>query len=488
MNSLPIQRATIEQIVEYRDRALDLALDAHDLRMQAKQKEAESGAFLDLACYRLSEEEKETGWTPATPLTAEELDEARANFRVTEARRLDKGIWEHLVEATKLERLMDRTARDELRAQLSSGEDWPEVTVENVYATIEGFEAQSFEIFQRGIATVFSTLDRRFRSHDGFKIGNRIVLNGAISEGHWNYHRRQDENLRDVERTFYILDGRPHPERNAGIIADIDGAKGGMFDMRQFEVENDYFRVRGFKNGNLHLWFTRKDLVKKINRLLADYYGEVIGDSPDVADPDEMGPGYHVAPAKNFGFFETNEKTAEALFRRGGFDHDNALAGRTVLEPSAGRGALADMARARGASVTCVELQGEHCAVLRHKGHQVVQADFLKLGPADLPIFDVVIMNPPFDRGRDCDHITHALQFVKPGGVLLAIASARIEFADDPRHRAFRKLVDRMEPLDRWDRRTWSDLPAGSFAHAGTNVNTCTLAIRRPSVEARAAA
>ena len=486
--SLPILRASIEQIVEYRDRALSLAVEAHDIRMQAEQKEAESGAFLTLACYRLTEEEKATGWTPPSPMTEEELDAAREDFRKGKARHLDKGIWQHLVEATKLERLMDRTARAELREQLADVDGWPEVTVENVYATIEGFEARSYEIFQRGIANVFSSLDRRFRSHDGFKIGNRIVLNNALVDGHWCYHKRQDEALRDVERTFYTLDGREHPERAAGVIPDIDAVKGGMFDRRQFEIENDYFRVRGFKNGNLHLWFTRKDLVRKINRILADYYGETIGESPDVADPDEMGPGYHVTPAKDFGFFETDEKTALRLLQIAGRDGLDAFQGCSVLEPSAGRGALADIARQRGGAVTCVEIQGENCAVLRHKGHRTIQADFLKLGRADLPMFDVILMNPPFDRGRDCDHITHAVQFLKPGGLLIAITSARIEYADDRRHRAFHKMLERMVNPNRWSGEKWSDLPPGSFAHAGTNVNTRALVFFKPAEEARAAA
>src|SRR3546814_16951918 len=87
-------------------------------------------------------------------------------------------------------------------------------------------------------------------------------------------------------------------------------------------------------------------------------------------------------------------------------------------------------------------------------------------------------MNPPFDRGRDCDHVRHAFGFLKPGGILVAVMSARAEFRDDKRHRAFHRIVEQCRPAYGWMK--WHDLPAGSFAHAGTNINTVIMAIRKP--------
>ncbi len=75
--------------------------------------------------------------------------------------------------------------------------------------------------------------------------------------------------------------------------------------------------------------------------------------------------------------------------------------------------------------------------------------------PAGLGLFDLVIMNPPFDGQRDIDPVTHAVRFLKPGGTLLAMRLAP----------EFRRLMERM-------RGRFIDLPAGSFAEAGTMVNT----------------
>src|SRR3546814_16691239 len=69
-----------------------------------------------------------------------------------------------------------------------------------------------------------------------------------------------------------------------------------------------------------------------------------------------------------------------------------------------------------GADVTCVELQPGFAHELRviHGFADAIEGDFLALDPAHYAPFDAVIMNPPFDRGRDCDHVRHALAFLKP--------------------------------------------------------------------------
>ena len=86
------------------------------------------------------------------------------------------------------------------------------------------------------------------------------------------------------------------------------------------------------------------------------------------------------------------------------------------------------------------------------------------------PIYDVVIMNPPFDRERDIDHVMHALKFLKPAGCLVAIMSAGTEFRETRKAAAFRELMGKM-------RARWRDLPEGSFASVGTNVNTVVLKV-----------
>lgn len=98
--------------------------------------------------------------------------------------------------------------------------------------------------------------------------------------------------------------------------------------------------------------------------------------------------------------------------------------GHECLEPSAGIGHIADLLpRDR---TTCVEISPLHCGVLRAKGHEVHEGDFLKYA-ANGPEFDRIVMNPPYSEGRWLAHVTTAAKLLPEGGRLVAIvpASAR---------------------------------------------------------------
>lgn len=90
----------------------------------------------------------------------------------------------------------------------------------------------------------------------------------------------------------------------------------------------------------------------------------------------------------------------------------------SCLEPSAGMGGLADfMPKDR---TLCVELSPLHCEVLKSKGYEVTQADFLSWNQTALQ-FPRVVMNPPFSDGRWLAHVERAAKMVEPGGRLVAI-------------------------------------------------------------------
>ena len=136
-----------------------------------------------------------------------------------------------------------------------------------------------------------------------------------------------------------------------------------------------------------------------------------------------------------------------------------------MLEPSAGAGNLARPLVEKGAIVDCVEIQAHLAQQLEASGlyRSVTRGDFIGLPPR--PVYDRVIMNPPFNLERDIDHVMHALNFLKPEGLLVAIMSAGTEWRETKKARAFR---DRMTAMGA----SWHDLPAGSFSEVGTNVNT----------------
>jgi predicted RNA methylase len=495
-------RSTIEEIVGYRNKALELYAEAFAAikRADAKIKAAHGMAARAAPghnSYNHSSAREIEAFTKAV-----QLPERDTYLRV--ARRLtDLNTWAWIVERTDLERLMDKEAKDTLRrqmqyvpdrvdrrGQLITGDEvemgMPDITVENVYATLQQFQADADMIFRRGVANAFSKLDRRFRSHDGFKIGGRIILDRLMSDsGRFSYDSYKRDTLLDVERAFSIVDGQNVKAAYAGIVGQIEANRSGCWHPREDLIESTYFRVRIYKNGNGHLWMKRPDVVEKINKVLAEWYGEVIGDG-DTAEPDIFAE-VKTTPAKRFGFFPTPGPAADTLMEKVPLYREKDAAPFRILEPSAGTGNLARLCAIAGRpeyrdepaydyghKVDVVEIQPTMADALRDEGiyNKVVCADFLQLKPDPRQLYDIVVMNPPFDRERDIDHVMHALKFLKPDGFLTAIMSAGTEFRETRKAIAFRAAIEKLHGR-------WEDLPAGSFAEVGTNVNTRILRLRK---------
>ena len=134
-----------------------------------------------------------------------------------------------------------------------------------------------------------------------------------------------------------------------------------------------------------------------------------------------------------------------------------------ILEPSAGLGAIL-RAIGPGPDKVAVEINYDLVKGLARAGFSglhTVHADFLEC--EDLGIFDRVIMNPPFTNGQDIKHIKHAFDLLKPGGRLVAVC------ANGPRQR------EKLKPLVEASGGIWEDLPAGTFRHVGTMVNTALI-------------
>lgn len=473
-------RATIYQLEANRNRAILLygeAWDAMAAATAAAAAAAPSGSH----------------WGRFPEITSRDQDGGgywggdRDKYLAEVTKNTDRAVWGHLIASTKLDQLMDRAEREAFHRSLK--DDPPPATADNCLATIERLMGDADLIFKRGIALAFSGLDRRFRSHDGFKIGSRIILNYAFSGDGYPNQRTMDT-LYDVERAFVQLDGKALSERYAGIIGQIDATRRALpgYGAKAFRVEGDYFRVEVYKKGTAHLWFTRKDLVLKVNELLADYYGANLGAGADAADvkhayastPATSGPG-------GFGLFPSPAPVVSAIMSKAGLykaetvkRYDGSidahyLKPKRVLEPSAGTGAISSYAAdCLGAEVTCVEIQGRLAAELGASGRyaKVVHDDFLNRSPDELGRFDVIVMNPPFDGCRDVDHVTHALKFLAEGGVLVSVMGAGVEFREDRKTAAFRAEVERRGGQ-------FFDLPPASFAESGTYINTVLVCIGR---------
>ncbi len=146
--------------------------------------------------------------------------------------------------------------------------------------------------------------------------------------------------------------------------------------------------------------------------------------------------------------------------------------GISILEPSAGAGALIAACIRAGAhpkDITGIEIDPELAVSTREMtGADIQTGDFL-LHQTDIR-YERIVMNPPFSGGQDVAHVTHALTFLAPDGILVAIMPPSWITGSYKRNVDFRNLIASYD-------KEIIELPAGSFKEADTGVNTVILVL-----------
>lgn len=79
------------------------------------------------------------------------------------------------------------------------------------------------------------------------------------------------EALDDLVRPFYLLEERNVPDFRNSIGAQYGEFLGNGDNVGKL-LEGEYFTVRGYQKGTVHIVFKRPDLVEKLNDIIARHY------------------------------------------------------------------------------------------------------------------------------------------------------------------------------------------------------------------------
>jgi len=116
----------------------------------------------------------------------------------------------------------------------------------------------------------------------------------------------------------------------------------------------------------------------------------------------------------NADFYPTPKQVIEQMIS--GLD----LNGKTVLEPSAGKGNIIDALKQCGAKVICCE-QNEELALIASSKARLIATDFLSVESHQISHVDYIVMNPPFSA--DEHHINHAWNIAPAGCEIVALCN-----------------------------------------------------------------
>jgi predicted RNA methylase len=168
---------------------------------------------------------------------------------------------------------------------------------------------------------------------------------------------------------------------------------------------------------------------------------------------------------QEYQFFETPARIADWLVSL--IEIKNT---HTILEPSAGRGALIHAIHRVCPEVVidCFELMPENRELLaKVKNIRLLGEDFIcKCNRT----YDVIIANPPFANHQDVEHVRKMYDCLNTGGVVAAIMGTNWKFDESSKSKKIREWTKEVNA-------TIYDIEKGRFKQSGTTIATTAIVI-----------
>lgn len=154
----------------------------------------------------------------------------------------------------------------------------------------------------------------------------------------------------------------------------------------------------------------------------------------------------------SYQFYPTPQSIAQEAVDRAQIEPHHS-----ALEPEAGNGDIADLIPSK--NLTCVELCELRANILKAKGYNTHNADFLEWSKDHHGEFDRIVSNPPYFKNLALRHVQASFECLKPEGIMTAILPPT--------------LKDKLK----FDNATviWSDSIPKAFQNTGVTVRIVTI-------------
>lgn len=263
-NTLPIPYSTVEQIVDQRNRDLHEWNAAYDVIDEVAKRSALSRPY-DLA----------------------DAEQAR--------RTLDSDAWRKLIKLAGIDLIMDATAKAAFQRDLLDNP--PEVTLKAVYDTLTFYTANAQQVVERGIVKLFDSLSDTYKANDRFKLPHIMRFDHGWQSGwsHWSYYSgiTTADLIDDLHRILLLLDGQVPPDQ------DQYGTRFTALAQHHFRLHasentytDKYLRLTVYKAGSVKVQVLDKDLLDKINIIIARHHERELPDNRNnTVRPQHRAPG-----------------------------------------------------------------------------------------------------------------------------------------------------------------------------------------------------
>ena len=198
-----------------------------------------------------------------------------SDFKIRDAARciehdineMKKQIWRHIFNKCDIYNLVSEKRRDELDDQLEKGE-LPEVTVETIQSTLDGLLNNVGNLYKETVAEAFEFLrppGSRHKTNTEYEVGKKAVKEWCFdtSFGSCRLAYRIEPHLRSLDNAFHLMDGKGPVKYPGGMYTALSTA----CRENKWKAETEYFKLKWYKVGTLHIDFKRLDLVAKMNAM-----------------------------------------------------------------------------------------------------------------------------------------------------------------------------------------------------------------------------
>ena len=185
---------------------------------------------------------------------------------------------------------------------------------------------------------------------------------------------------------------------------------------------------------------------------------------------EKLTEGDKVNLKKEFQFFATPADLAKEMIY-----YAELYNGLTVLEPSAGQGAIINAIHALQPSLTvdyCELMDVNRMILEKISNVRFMCDDFLELPEDGNFQYDRIIANPPFNKNQDIDHIKKMYNHLKEGGILVTLCSKHYIQSKNKKETSFNNWLIKLDALI-------NVIPSGTFKKSGTNVETILIVIKK---------
>ena len=188
--------------------------------------------------------------------------------------KLRREAWKSIIDQMGIRKILSVKRAEELDKQLHDWKDAPEITVQNVFDTINSMVSQSKDFLHDAIVEVFDFLRpgayalnkyKTNKANGRWELGKKIIKSNIVNRGYsGNYQLNYyyEKHFLAIDKVFYALDSKGVPDGYRSPLIDAINTT----SMTTGVNETDYFKLKCYGNGNLHLEFKRMDLVAQLNR------------------------------------------------------------------------------------------------------------------------------------------------------------------------------------------------------------------------------